>query len=109
MEILLILALAVSAVSLTLSKSHFSDFLIPWARRRGDMFGQLMNCHYCLSHWIAGGLVLMYNPHLIEFFRPLDILVTIFAVVAVSAVISCIIITLMNLAAYLGKNNGNTD
>lgn len=57
LAILLVLALATSAVSLTVTKSRAFAWLRVPIMRRSRWFGELISCPYCFSHWVALGLL----------------------------------------------------
>lgn len=64
MRELLPLALAIAAVSFTLSKSTMP--LVRWAREwvseRSGVIRELLHCPYCVSNWIAVGVMVAYQP-----------------------------------------------
>ena len=86
MELILV-ALAVSAISITITKAGiFEKFR---ALFKNKWLGKLMECTYCMSHWVALALVLLVYP------IGVWSIVNIFAVVAISAVISWVIIDML--------------
>lgn len=87
-----ILSLACAAMSFTLSKSHVGEYLSQWFSKRGMvMLTLLFDCPYCLSHWIAFPLVFLYQPVVVSYWLPLDLLISAFAIVGLSGVISGVI------------------
>lgn len=102
MEVMII-CLAISSISLTLSKSYIGKILVAWAFKRSEIFGELMSCHYCLAHWLALIFYAVYQPSLIEGYFIVDAIISIFAMITIATIISCIITTLMNLTNYLGN------
>jgi len=89
-----ILALATAAISLTLTKAQIFAPLRGWVASRSKWFGELASCFYCMSHWIAIAFVVIYRPILVSRWFLLDLLVSVFAIVAVSAVISSLVLRL---------------
>ena len=61
----LIISLAVSSVSMTISKAlvfkRFRDFL----SGKNYWLGKLVSCPYCLSHWVSLFFVIIYRPKII--------------------------------------------
>lgn len=53
---LIILALAVSSISYTITKS------VLFAPIRNKLNWRILKCCYCLSHWVALGLILISYP-----------------------------------------------
>lgn len=94
MEIL-ILALATSAISVTVTKGAIFSGLRSWIINKSEWSGKLLSCPYCFSHWIAFALVMVYRPVLVTVWYPFDLIISVFVVVAVSAIISGVIIWLL--------------
>ncbi len=77
---LLIIALAVSAASMTISQTKaFRPLRLCAARWRP--LGALVDCPYCLSHWLALGVLACYRP---SWWLPVEA----FAVVALASIFS---------------------
>ena len=62
----------------------------------------LLECPYCLSHWVAIALVVIYKLRLVSLWLPIDYLVSAFAVVCVASILSGVIL-------YLIPMNSDTD
>jgi len=78
-----ILAMAVSALSMTVSKSNAMYWFRSLLSKGGSLLSELVHCPYCLSHWFAFSLVAtLYGPTF-----PTLILVTL-AIVALSSLAS---------------------
>ncbi len=71
---LIILALAVSSISYTITRS------VLFAPIRKKLNWRVLKCCYCLSHWIAAFLIILDN-YPIEF---LDFIIITFAVITLS-------------------------
>lgn len=82
---ILVLSLATASMSFTLARSKIFEKFRRWVSRKSNGLGYLVNCPYCVSHWIAAYLVLDYGPRPLEFWRPLDLVISIFTVIALSA------------------------
>jgi len=98
----LVLSLAVSAVSVTISKAGVFSWLRKWIASRNEWLGKLISCSYCMSHWIAIAVVCVYQPVLIKPYYILGLIVSIFVIVAVSAMVSGVIM-------YLNSFRGDED
>lgn len=88
------LSLATAAISTTTSRSKFFASTREWLAAKSEFLGGLAACGYCTSHWVAAGLVLVYRPVLIDLWLPVDLVVSIFAVIAVANIVSGMIVKL---------------
>lgn len=50
---LTVLALAVSAISVTVTKSSVAKPMREWIKSRSPFLGKLFSCPYCFSHWVS--------------------------------------------------------
>jgi hypothetical protein len=50
---IILLALAVSAASMTITTSNVTEWLRVSVSKLGQRFEELIHCPYCLSHWLA--------------------------------------------------------
>ena len=92
-----VLALAIGAVSLTITKANIFEWLRAWLDRRArnprgwfrrpfGWLNELFDCPYCMAHWIVLVVMVVYKPLLIATGREWpDLVVTYFALVAVSS------------------------
>jgi hypothetical protein len=62
---IILCSVAVGCVSLTITKSKIfepvRDYVEGW-----DFISDLINCPYCISHWVSAGAYLLFRPYLIE-------------------------------------------
>ncbi len=94
----IVLSVIVWTVSTTIARARVFRPLRAWVKGRSDFFGEGVSCQYCISHWVAFALTLVYRPHLLEpAYRPaslpwllpvLDYLVSAFAVIGLGALIA---------------------
>ena len=91
----IVLALATTAISITCTKGSIFMPLRLWILARSRWLGKLVKCPYCFSHWVAFALVGIYCPILIPRWFIVDWFVTVFVVVALSAVVTGTILWLM--------------
>jgi Protein of unknown function (DUF1360) len=87
----LVLGIATGAISLVLTKSTVFNFLHDWLEAKVPFLGEMLNCPWCTSHWIALFFTLIYRPLLVNVFAPVDYLVTIMVMVVIAAVTARII------------------
>ncbi len=79
------LSLVVSTTSVTIAKAGIFRTFRRNVACYSTWLGELIHCPYCLSHWIAVGLVLLYHPRLTHGNIPvLDDLVSLFVLVAMA-------------------------
>lgn len=96
----IVLGIATGAISLFLTKSTLLNGFHAWLEKKSTFFGEMLNCPWCTSHWVAGFFTLVYQPLLLDWgwrpawmytswlnyaLVPVDYLVTIFVMVAISA------------------------
>ena len=79
---------AVAAIACTISRAQVFSFLRFWIKQKSEWLGELINCPYCTSHWLALGFVVIYRPVLFNQYWLIDLLVSWFVIVALSAIIS---------------------
>lgn len=89
----LMVCLATSAMSLTVSKSKALAGVREWFEARVPMVAALLSCPYCLSHWFAFVLVIACGLH--DDNPLLSVPLFTFAAVAVASVTTGIIMKLM--------------
>jgi len=89
-----VLALATAAISVTTSKARVFASTRRWIASRSDWFGDLVTCTYCTSHWMAIAFIAIYRPVIFHQWMVIDLIVSMFTTVALSAIISGVIIKL---------------
>lgn len=89
-----VLALATAAISVTVSRARVFASAREWIASRNTWLGELVSCSYCTSHWVAIALVAIYRPVLVSQWIIVDLLVSVFGVVAIAAIVSGVIIKL---------------
>ena len=85
---LLVLALAVSALSITVTRSKVTNGMREHALRLYQPLGNLLSCPYCFSHWAAFAASLACPLHLVPGGALLNLIVSTFAIVGLSAIIT---------------------
>lgn len=77
------LGLAVGTASWTLTKALIFKSMREWVDDRSQWFGDLVNCPYCASHWLAIAGVAIYRPVVMSSgLYLLDLAMSVFIVVA---------------------------
>jgi len=76
MEQVLWLSLATASVAFTISETAMFAGIREWLQGRYTWLGKLASCGYCISHWIALGLVAFYRPRLFEAWWLVDYFLT---------------------------------
>ncbi len=83
--VLLFLATVAAAISATVSRASLFDGLRDGLARKSDFLGKLVSCPYCLSHWVAFGLVAAYRPQVLPVHWTLNFLAASFSIVTLTA------------------------
>lgn len=95
-----VLSFAVSAISVTVTTSSLFATFRGWLLERNEWFGKLFSCSYCFGHWMLFLAMIFYGPNLLpDRSVLLSFPATYFAMVALSAVVSGAIITLLPFKA----------
>jgi hypothetical protein len=96
----IVLGIATGAISLFLTKSSLLNGFHEWLEKKAPLVGEMLNCTWCTSHWVAGVFTLIYRPLLLDWgwrpawmyeswlnyaLTPVDYAVTIFVMAAISA------------------------
>ncbi len=50
-----------ASISFTVTESKLFESFRNFVKRKNNFLGELVSCGYCLGHWIAFGIVIMYN------------------------------------------------
>ncbi len=80
---IIILALAVSSVSMTCTTSLVTERLRWLVSKLGHRFESLIHCPYCLSHWLSAIVTLVYVDGPV-----IELIVTGFAIVTIASLAS---------------------
>ena len=100
----IILSMAVSVISLTLTKSRLFLPVRFWFGSKGNrLVSDFITCPYCLSHWVAIVLVVAYKVRLVSLWLPIDYLITAFAVVCIASILSGVILYLIPMNSDADK------
>ena len=72
----LLIAMTTAAISFLLSHAEMFVGLRVWLRKHMEFLGRLIDCCYCLGHWIAVPFIILMPVALFGIFWPLDYLLT---------------------------------
>lgn len=73
---LALISLATLSISYTIGRGAVFERFRIYLLDKGFFFlYELFSCPYCISHWIAFILTVIYRPNIINYFYPLDICV----------------------------------
>ncbi len=85
----LVLAIAASSISITITQTELFVPLRTLADKCGHMIGYLFRCFYCLSHWVVILGVALYQPRVIVSAYPVvDWVVSAFFAITLSSYFS---------------------
>jgi hypothetical protein len=85
MEKVLYLSLVTASISFTVTESKVFSPLREWLRAKSVALGDLFSCGYCLGHWVAFGMVAIYQPRLFETWLWLDYFLTALVIAWIAA------------------------
>lgn len=85
------LSLATSTITLTITRARVSKPVRNWISKRSPYFGEMINCPFCTSHWVAFILCAIYRPRPFPTRWLLDWFISSMAIVAISSVLSRIV------------------
>lgn len=63
--VLVVLSFAISAISMTISKSKLFEGFREWIGEQSGWLGELFNCPYCTSHWVTLLFVILFKPEVV--------------------------------------------
>ena len=95
----IVIGIATGAISLFITKSALLNSFHKWLEKKSPFLDELLSCPWCTSHWVGAGLLLVYQPWLIDWgwrpvwmymfnflLAPVDFLVTLMVIVFVAAI-----------------------
>ncbi|MFG6484866.1 hypothetical protein ACEWUX_27925, partial [Klebsiella pneumoniae] len=93
------IALMSSCISITVTQQEMFRPLREWMVKKNAMIGYLFSCFYCFSHWVVFAGVAIYRPVLVHSgFWLIDLAVTAFFTIGLTAMFSGIILKVMRNA-----------
>lgn len=95
---LLMIPLAISAISITASRGKIFRSPRIWIRSKSSWLGGLFSCPYCISHWLAFAALPVCQLEAITGARLADIFIWAFSWVGISALISGAIMSLIEFS-----------
>ncbi|WP_373323054.1 DUF1360 domain-containing protein [Desulforamulus aquiferis] len=86
------ISMCISTISLTITKNKLFSPLRSLVRKRFNWLGTLLSCPYCISHWLAFFLVILFYHYtpviMVTDLVFLDIIITIFATISLATIIT---------------------
>lgn len=96
------LALACASISFTLTKAEATDWLRVWlVKRDWLMLYKLFQCPYCMSHWVAFGLVAAFWPYEFTSSLYVNFVICSFVVITLSTFLWQTIVLMKDLMDWL--------
>ena len=83
-----VIALTCSGISMSFTQGSMFDPVRAWIMRQNKLLGDLFKCFFCLSHWLAFVGVAIYQPRPLQGTLLVDLVVSAFAIVAISTLTS---------------------
>ena len=83
-----IIAFACSGIAMSFTQGSMFDGLRAWIMRKNKLLGDLAKCFFCLGHWLAFAGVAIYQPRPLRSHLLADLIVSAFAIVSMSTLIS---------------------
>lgn len=92
-----LLALAVSAISVTVTRSSVTAKMRRWVKKRSLWVGKLTACPYCFAHWVSLVAALVYKPVSLGPWWA-DLITSTFAITALAGIVAGVIMHLIHFA-----------
>jgi len=84
-----VMALAIGTVSMTITKASFFEWFRNWLEDHTDFLADLFSCPYCMSHWVALGVMFLYQPLILDTGNKWpDLMMSWFALVALGSLVA---------------------
>ena len=78
---LIILSIVTASISFTITESKLFLTLRTFLKSKNNFLGTLFSCGYCMSHWVAAILLLLYPIIIIQSdFIIIDYIITVFMI-----------------------------
>jgi len=71
-----LISIVVASISFFISHSQLLNKFRSWVWHKNDFFGTLLDCCYCLGHWVAAVVLIIFPVRLFGISWPLDYLLT---------------------------------
>jgi len=88
-----------ASVSFTISETKLFAAPRAYILKKFTLLGELLSCGYCLGHWVALLLIILYRPRLFHYFWPLDYFISVLLVAWLAAFQWLVLCLLMKKAA----------
>ena len=102
---IIFLALAASAISVTITRGKVFEGVRTFVKGHNKWGGDLISCSYCTSHWVSFVLTAIYQPRLIESrFYLVDVILSAFVIIAIASWSSVLILKLLGFEDLKDEN-----
>lgn len=91
----IMIGLASSVLSITITKNAIGAPLRRWAKARNQTLGKLFKCYFCLSHWIALAFAVLCPRLGWSEWLLVDVILTTLGAVGIATLISAAILALI--------------
>lgn len=85
-----------ASISFTVTESKLFESFRSFVKRKNNFLGELVSCGYCLGHWIAFSIVILYNFNIFNNDLFIDYFFTGLIIAWLSAIQWLIMVVLMN-------------
>ncbi len=82
----ILLSVVTACISFTVTETKLFAPFREWLKVKSSLVGELFACGYCLGHWVAFALVVIYKPKLFEFWWLLDYFLTALVIAWIAAI-----------------------
>ena len=62
----ILLSMVVASISFFISHSELFSTIRAWIEKKSQFFGNLIDCCYCLGHWVAFIIVLLFDVKIFD-------------------------------------------
>lgn len=80
LERVILLSIVTASISFTMTETKLFKPVRVWLKGKNGFMGELFSCGYCIGHWIAVTLVLIYRVQIFNVWSPLDYFLTILVI-----------------------------
>ncbi len=95
---LILISIVTASISFTITESKLFELFRNFIRRKNSFFGELVSCGYCLGHWVAFAIVIMYDFNVFNNILFIDYFFTGLIIAWLSAIQLLFMYLLMNKA-----------
>jgi hypothetical protein len=83
-----LIGVAAAAIAVSFTQGSMFEPLRKWVAARNKLFGELVHCFFCTSHWVVFAGVAIYRPRPLQLSLAADLVVAAFLGVAIATIVS---------------------